>query len=910
MTVDIIIPTYQRYELLAETLRSVSAQTYPHWNCWIAEDGESEQTRTVVEPFLQDKRFHYLPGRHSGTPATPRNRAIQAGGAPYIAFLDDDDIWLPEKLARQVAVLEAHPACVLLGSNAYLLSGQRQDYDPQALPVYFRKAPFGVLPYNLLVQDDYLINSSVVIQRSVLMFSGLQNETLLPAIGEDHDLWLRIGVLGEIRIEESPLIIYRERPAPSAPPKRSMDRRRQAYRTRCKIYDAALSGAGAMPSPLSYPEYARHERACRQERDFYAAGPQPLGRLRHEIYTKIDGLLPRKKSARQWEHDAFRAFNQCKCQWQKPQGPASGACIIFSKDRAAQLHALISSYYDNVSSSVPVHVLYQSSTPSHQKAYEDVAAIFSGREIAFIKQQGARSFKKDLLQILLTSSADAVFFLVDDLLFTEPVDLDDLLAFDTDLFVPSLRMGKNLTYCYMQQSSQPLPPFLNEVVNDQEKIVWQWDQGLYDWTYPLSVDGHLFARREIAAMAALISFNAPNSFEDQLQKFKSLFRGRYGVAYSKSKIVNIPCNRVQSEIDNISGDSIHQDTLLDKWHHGYRIDYRALYGHLNASVHEEITLPLKKVATPEACAVPHESPLPASKTHTPPDISVIIVNYNTADYLATCLRSLCLQEGPSFEVTVVDNASTDHSVAMVQEQFPQIRLIVSPQNLGFAKANNLAMQEAAGRYLYFLNPDTEVRPGCLQGMLSFMEKNTTVAMAGTRILYPDTTQQESFEINYPGQSHSAKELGRLPGRIAWLLGASLIARREAINQVGGFSEAFYLYGEDIDLGLKIRKAGWELGFIPEAEIVHWGGKSERNTLPVEVFLKKLMAEALFYQRHYTRDTIKKICRANIMQALWRIFTLRVETMLTKKRQPIHNKLERYRLALSFFRRLNAEMRQP
>lgn len=909
MKVDIIIPTYHRYELLAETLRSVQSQTYPHWDCWIAEDGDSEKTKKAVKPFLQDKRFHYLPGIHSGTPAAPRNRAIKAGKSPYVAFLDDDDIWLPEKLERQLSFLENHPACVLLGSNAFRLSGHTEEYDIHSLPVYFKKAPFGLVPYRDLVQDDYLINSSVVIQRSVLLFSGLQNETLLPAIGEDYDFWLRIGVLGEIWLMESPLLIYREATTPAAPPQRSIERRRQAYQTRFKIYDSALNGTDDMPSPLSYPEHARYERLCRQERDFYAAGPKLMGRLKHAIYTELEGLLPRRKSGRRWEKDAFSAFNKSKSQWEKPKGPPTGECIIFSKDRAPQLHALVSSYYDNVSAPVPVYVLYQPSTPSHQKAYDDLAAIFSGKEITFIKQRDASSFKQDLLKILLTSTVDAVFFLVDDLLFTEPVDMTDFLKFDTGIFVPSLRMGKNLTYCYMQQSSQPLPPFLNSVVTDNNKIVWQWDQGSYDWTYPLSVDGHLFSRREIAAITTLISFKAPNSFEDQLQKFITLFHARYGVAYTKSKIVNIPCNRVQSEFDNISGDTLHQDTLLDKWHHGYHIDCKRLYGHINTSVHEEITLHLKKFEETGACGLQDERPLAPAKTHSLPDLSVIIVNYNTADYLAACLNSLPLHKETSFEVILVDNASRDQSVSMVQKHFPQIRLIISPKNLGFAKANNLAVQEASGRYLYFLNPDTEVQPGCFQAMLCFMEKNTAVGMAGTRILYPDTTQQESFETKYPGQRHSAKELGKLPGRIAWLLGASLIARREAITLVGGFSEDFFLYGEDIDLGLKIRKAGWELGFIPEAKIVHWQGKSEQNTLPVEVFQKKLMAEALFYQKHYTRHTIQKICRANITQALWRIFTLNLETLLTQRSQPLHKKLERYRLALSFFRRLNAELRQ-
>lgn len=290
------------------------------------------------------------------------------------------------------------------------------------------------------------------------------------------------------------------------------------------------------------------------------------------------------------------------------------------------------------------------------------------------------------------------------------------------------------------------------------------------------------------------------------------------------------------------------------------------------------------------------------------DLSVIIVNFNTADFLQPCLRSVLAQEGVAFEVIVVDNASQDNSADMVREHFPQVGLIASPENLGFAKANNLATIKSSSRFLYYLNPDTEVKPGCFKAMLRYMDKNPSIGMAGTAIFYPDNSMQESVETRYPGQRHSGKALAYLPGKISWLLGASLVARRDVIVEVGGFTEDFFLYGEDIDLGLKIRKAGWELGFISDAEIVHWEGKSERNSEPTQVLLKKLNAEALFYRRHYTRETITRICKANMNQARWRLFTLRLELFLHKKRQRIEKKVDKYRLIFSFFQKLAAEMR--
>ncbi|MFZ5773927.1 MAG: glycosyltransferase family 2 protein [Thermodesulfobacteriota bacterium] len=288
------------------------------------------------------------------------------------------------------------------------------------------------------------------------------------------------------------------------------------------------------------------------------------------------------------------------------------------------------------------------------------------------------------------------------------------------------------------------------------------------------------------------------------------------------------------------------------------------------------------------------------------DLSVIIVNYNTADLLADCLRSVLDQTDDATEVWVVDNASSDQSVAMVRERFPQVRLIASPENLGFAKANNLALRQATGRFIHFLNPDTVVQSGCYQAMLDFMATHPRVGMAGTRLLYPDLSPQGSMEERYPGQRYTSGELDGLPGNIAWLLGASIIARREVMEQVDGFSESYFLYGEDIDLGLKVRRAGWELGFIPKAMVIHWEGQSERGNQPNAVLRKKLAAEALFYKCHYRPDTIGRICRANILQARWRLLSLPMERLFASNKGTVAAKQERYRMILSFFLALAAE----
>lgn len=276
------------------------------------------------------------------------------------------------------------------------------------------------------------------------------------------------------------------------------------------------------------------------------------------------------------------------------------------------------------------------------------------------------------------------------------------------------------------------------------------------------------------------------------------------------------------------------------------------------------------------------------------------MNYNTSDLLAKCLASVASQSDIDSDVIVVDNASEDNSLDVVRDRFPWAKLIAFDCNLGFARANNQALKICEGRYVYFLNPDTEVRQGAFSATLEFMESRPDVGLAGTRIINPDGSSQPSLEMRYPGEKYAKRELKGLKGDIAWVLGASMIARREIVDGLGGFDESFFLYGEDQDLCLRARKKGWTIGYIPEAVVVHWGGQSERNNLPVDVWKRKFEAEFVFYKKHYTRKTIRAISRANRIQALWRIFTLKLILPLYCDKQALLNKLDKYRLALATF----------
>ncbi|MBW2338970.1 MAG: glycosyltransferase family 2 protein [Deltaproteobacteria bacterium] len=288
------------------------------------------------------------------------------------------------------------------------------------------------------------------------------------------------------------------------------------------------------------------------------------------------------------------------------------------------------------------------------------------------------------------------------------------------------------------------------------------------------------------------------------------------------------------------------------------------------------------------------------ETSPPSDLSVIVVNYNTADFLVRCLNSIASQTQIDSEVIVVDNASQDNSLDLIRNNFPWVIVIANERNLGFARANNLALKTCRADYVYFLNPDTEVMGRCFRNMIDFMDQRPEVGLAGTRIVNPDGSPQSSIEKRYPGEKYAKQELRDLKGNIAWVMGASMIARRGIVEDLGGFDEDFFLYGEEQDLCLRIRKAGWTIEYINESAVVHWGGQSERKNLPAEVWKKKFQAELVFYRKHYSERAIRGIKRANLIKAFWRILILKLTIPFCSDKNASLKKLEKYRLVLKAF----------
>ncbi len=237
-----------------------------------------------------------------------------------------------------------------------------------------------------------------------------------------------------------------------------------------------------------------------------------------------------------------------------------------------------------------------------------------------------------------------------------------------------------------------------------------------------------------------------------------------------------------------------------------------------------------------------------------PDVSICIVTWRTKEQIAACLESIFETiQGVGFEVLVVDNASGDGTVEMIKDAFPQVRLLVNAENLGFPRAANRGIEEAGGRYLLLLNPDTLVGPKAVEDLVRFMDGFADVGVTSPTIRNPIGTVQpecrrtfptlatEFFELtglyrlfpNHPviGQWRRTSWRPQAPCEIELASGAGMMIRREAMEAVGPLSEEAFMFLEDLDYCYRMRQKGWKIYFYPDAEIIHQGQQSTRHVLP-------------------------------------------------------------------------------
>lgn len=254
-----------------------------------------------------------------------------------------------------------------------------------------------------------------------------------------------------------------------------------------------------------------------------------------------------------------------------------------------------------------------------------------------------------------------------------------------------------------------------------------------------------------------------------------------------------------------------------------------------------------------------------------PDLSICIVNTNNRDLLRDCLRSVYENTREvSFEVILVENASTDGSLEMARTEYPGVRLIANDRRLGFSENNNLAMKQANGRYFLLLNEDTYVKPGALDVLVRFMDAHPEAGAAGGTLFNPDGTVQYTgkkaptmmaaifislglqrlFPRNrYTSEYFLQKERYDEYEEVDHINGACLLVRRETVEEIGLLDERFFMAAQDVDWCLRMKEAGWKIYYIPRAGIVHYRGKSTKGYRMVWIYHKSLF---IFYNKHYAK----------------------------------------------------------
>ena len=273
------------------------------------------------------------------------------------------------------------------------------------------------------------------------------------------------------------------------------------------------------------------------------------------------------------------------------------------------------------------------------------------------------------------------------------------------------------------------------------------------------------------------------------------------------------------------------------------------------------------------------------------DISIIIISWNVEKLLKECLTSIFSnQEDLRLEVYVVDNASKDNSCAMVSKEFPQVNLIRNKGNMGFTKANNQAIKAASGKYIFLLNPDTVILPGALKQMQLFMENNPKCGALGPKLLNPDGTLQLScrsfptlgsqfittfyLDILFPKSRIFGKYLMSYwahdsISEVDQPMGAALFIRKEALVQAGLFDENIFILFDEVELCYRIKKAGWKIFFLPQAQIIHHGGQSFkqwkgiRKSLGGSYIWRK--SRNYFFRKHYGGWTVPILIALDLAQ---------------------------------------------
>jgi GT2 family glycosyltransferase len=274
-----------------------------------------------------------------------------------------------------------------------------------------------------------------------------------------------------------------------------------------------------------------------------------------------------------------------------------------------------------------------------------------------------------------------------------------------------------------------------------------------------------------------------------------------------------------------------------------------------------------------------------------PLVSVLIVNYNAGRYATKAIKSLLRQKNVELDIIVVDNASQDDSLIKLNalkvpaSHLAKITIIPHTENIGFGRANNLAANHAIGQYVLILNPDTELNDTHLIcSLIHAMEHNPRLGLIAPRIHEPAKKKQVLARYQYPSQTalRYTTTLRDLPGEIAWVLGACMLTPLDIYQKIHGFDEDYFLYGEDVDICLRIRQLGYEIGFLPDHSLTHVGGASEIGAPSYDKWLRKRRGKCLFIKKHYHPKDVSAIANVLIRNTQLYLMAYKLKKMFRKK----------------------------
>lgn len=276
-------------------------------------------------------------------------------------------------------------------------------------------------------------------------------------------------------------------------------------------------------------------------------------------------------------------------------------------------------------------------------------------------------------------------------------------------------------------------------------------------------------------------------------------------------------------------------------------------------------------------------------------LSVVILNYNVRYFLELCLRSVeAAIKNIDAEIIVVDNNSSDDSCAMVKELFSDAKLIENKENYGFSKGNNIGVSYAKGEYLCILNPDTVVAEDTFIKAIGFAENQINLGIVGCQLIdgRGNFLPESKRHIPTPkvalkkliGNSKSYYTNSLQPndiGKTEVLVGAFMFLKRDVYNEVNGFDEDYFMYGEDIDLSYKVLKAGYSNYYFGETSVIHYKGES---TLKDKVYAKRFYgAMEIFYKKHFKKNIlISALVKIVLSLASKRNPTYKLEVSTTKE----------------------------